>query len=138
MPNVKSKELKAFILTNIAKGATMVTDEAPAYKGIAKQGYKHETVNHKSGEYYRAGFHTNGIENFWSQFKRGIIGIYHQVSVKHIDRYCDEFAYRQNNRKVADPERVFNALANSAGRLKYADLIANTNTTNDFIKFRPE
>ncbi len=123
-PNVRAKELKGFIIANVAKGATMVTDEAGGYKGIDKLGYKHIAVNHKSGEYVRAGFHTNGIENFWSQFKRGIIGIYHQVSVKHLDRYCDEFAYRYNNRSVKDTERIFLALSNSQGRLKYADLIA--------------
>lgn len=134
IPNVKATELKGYILSNIAAGATMVTDDANGYKGIAKKGYIHESVNHSGGEYYRAGFHTNGIENFWSQFKRGIIGIYHHVSVKHLDRYCDEFAYRQNNRNVADPDRIFNAIANSAGRLRYADLIAHTEELDKYKK----
>jgi transposase-like protein len=138
VPNVKSKELKAFILTNIAKGATMVTDEAPGYKGLVKHGYTHESVNHSVGEYVNVGkFHTNGIENFWSLFKRGVIGIYHHVSVKHLDRYCDEFAYRQNNRRVADSSRLFVALGQSKGRLKYADLVAKDETP-DYFQFRPE
>jgi transposase-like protein len=139
VPNVKSKELKKFIIANIAKGATMVTDEAPGYKGLVKHGYTHESVNHSVGEYVNLGkFHTNGIENFWSLFKRGVIGIYHHVSVKHLDRYCDEFAYRQNNRGIADPERLFIALANSQGRLKYSDLIAKEDEGAGFYMFRPE
>ena len=138
IPNVKSKELKSFILDNIAKGATMVTDDANGYRGIAKHGFTHHSVNHSAGEYVRGEFHTNNIENFWSQFKRGVIGIYHHVSVKHLDRYCDEFAYRHNNRTVADPDRLFTALANSHGRLKYADLIAKEDKDAGFYMYRPE
>ena len=117
----------------------MVTDEAPGYKGIVKHGYTHESVNHSIGEYVNGGkFHTNGIENFWSQFQRGVIGIYHHVSVKHLDRYCDEFAYRQNNRKTADVERLFGALAKAEGRLTWNDLTAKEDMMPDYFQYRPE
>jgi ISXO2 transposase-like protein len=43
--------------------------------------------------------HTNSLENVWSLFKRSIIGSYHQVFMKHLDRYLDEFEFRFNNRK---------------------------------------
>jgi transposase-like protein len=136
--SVQAKELKAFILDNVAKGATMVTDEAPGYKGIVKHGYTHESVNHKLGEYVNAGkFTINGIENFWSLFKRGIIGIYHHIDVKHLDRYIDEFAYRQNNRKVEDVDRLFEALTKAEGRLKWDDLTAKEPEMPDYFQFRP-
>jgi len=137
--NVQAKELKKFIIENIAKGSTMVTDQAPAYKGITKKNYKHETVNHLLGEYVNGGkFTTNGIENFWSLFKRGIIGIYHHIDVKHLDRYIDEFAYRQNNRKVADTDRLFEVLTKAEGRLKWSDLVAEDDVMPDYFQYRPE
>jgi hypothetical protein len=46
--------------------------------------------------------HANGIENYWSLLRRGINGIYHHVSTKHLHRYCDEFAFRFNSRKLHD------------------------------------
>jgi hypothetical protein len=64
------------------------------------------------------------MEGYWSILKRGIYGIYHQVSPKHLQRYCDEFAARYNTRKVADHERFEQSVKNSEGRLKYNDLIA--------------
>ncbi len=72
-------------------------------------------------------FHTNGIENFWSLFKRGIIGIYHQVSNKHLQAYADEFAYRYNTRKLNDQERLTTVLTHTQGRLKYKDLTKKGN-----------
>lgn len=105
----------------------MVTDSFIIYAYLAKEGqYKHVSVNHSKGEYVKDGFHTNGIENFWSLLKRGIIGIYHQVSPEHLQRYCDEFAARYNTRKIKDYERFEQFVQNSEGRLKYNDLIGKT------------
>jgi transposase-like protein len=75
-----------------------MTDDFPAYEGIADADTRHETVNHSGGEYVRGEVHTNGIENVWSLFKRSIVGAYHQVSEKHLDRYLDELEFRFNNR----------------------------------------
>ena len=85
--------------------------------------FTHVVVDHSKGEYVKGGFHTNGIENFWSLLKRGIIGIFHQVSPWHLQRYCDEFAFRFNSRKIADNERFDLSLENSDGMLKYNQLI---------------
>jgi transposase-like protein len=78
--------------------ACVMTDTWPAYQGIADENTKHETVNHHLGEYVRGDCHTNGVEGVWSLFKRSIVGSYHQVSEKHLDRYLDEFEFRFNNR----------------------------------------
>ncbi len=80
-------------------------------------------VDHKSGHYVNGGFHTNGIENFWSLLKRGIIGIFRQVSPQHLQRNCDEFAARYNTRKIKDNERFEYYIQRSEGRLKYNQLI---------------
>jgi transposase-like protein len=75
-----------------------MTDTWPAYEGVADENTRHETVNHHLGEYVRGECHTNGVEGVWSLFKRSIVGSYHQVSEKHLDRYLDEFEFRFNNR----------------------------------------
>lgn len=104
-------------------GSIMVSDEWRGYNGLDKK-YLHVTVNHSGGEYVRGAFHTNGIENFWSTFKRGIIGIYHQVSAKHLQRYCDEFGYRHNERKSTGVEKFDIALTKvSSARITYQTLI---------------
>lgn len=124
LPFVSRKQVQKIIKERIEKDSTMVTDSFRIYAYLAKEGeYKHVAVNHKNGEYVNDGFHTNGIENFWSQLKRGIIGIYHQVSPEHLQRYCDEFAARYNTRKLKDYERFEQVIQDSEGRLKYNDLI---------------
>jgi transposase-like protein len=76
----------------------VMTDTWPAYEGIADENTRHETVNHLAKEYVRGECHTNSVEGVWSLFKRSIVGSYHQVSEKHLDRYLDEFEFRFNNR----------------------------------------
>lgn len=103
----------------------VVTDGFSAYHGMDKY-YNQVIVNHEISEYVRGNFHTNTIEGFWSLFKRGIIGIYHNVSLKHIDRYCDEFSYWYNNRHFDQDNVVKTAMVQSEGRrLKYKELIAD-------------
>ena len=60
----------------------------------------HEGVRHSAKEYVSGQAHTNGIESFWSMLKRGYMGIYHNMSVKHLNRYVNEFAGRHNLREA--------------------------------------
>lgn len=121
---VTRKQAEKLITSYVEKGSTMVTDGHAMYGYISKgNDFTHVMVDHGKGEYVKGGFHTNGIENFWSLLKRGIIGIFHQVSPWHLQRYCDEFAARYNSRKILDNERFDLALQNSDGRLKYNQLI---------------
>ena len=123
-PWVTKKEAVRLIDSYVQKGSTMVSDSLGMYAYLSKgTEFTHVVVNHSKGEYVKGGFHTNGIENFWSLLKRGIIGIFHQVSPWHLQRYCDEFASRYNTRKIEDNERFDLALQNSDGRLKYNQLI---------------
>jgi hypothetical protein len=101
----------------------MVSDDARGYHAV-KNEYAHVIINHSAGVYVNGAFHTNGVENFWSLFKRGIIGIYHHVSHKHLQAYADEFAYRYNTRGLNDQHRLQTVLTHTEGRLKYKDLTA--------------
>ena len=76
----------------------VMTDSWPAYNGVEDENTRHETVDHHKGEYVRGEAHTNSVESVWSLFKRSIVGSYHQISAKHLDRYLDEFEFRFNNR----------------------------------------
>jgi len=121
---VNKKEAKGLIEKHVQEGSNMVTDGFSMYAFLGKDDrFKHVIVDHKAGQYVNSGFHTNGIENFWSILKRGIIGIFHQVSPQHLQRYCDEFAARYNTRQIKDHERFELYIQNSDGRLKYNQLI---------------
>jgi transposase-like protein len=91
--------LHAFIKGEVSPDAERImTDEWEAYKGIEDANTTHETVNHGKDEYVRGDVHTNSAEGVFSLFKRSIVGAFHQVSVKHLDRYLDEFSFRFDNR----------------------------------------
>jgi hypothetical protein len=47
---------------------------------------------------YVGAVHTNTIEGFWSIFKRGIVGTFHNVSKKYLHLYVAEFQSGYNNR----------------------------------------
>lgn len=91
--------LHAFIKSKLAEDKSLiVTDDHPSYKGIEDKDTLHATVNYWQKEYVWGIVHTNTLENVWSLLKRSVIGSYHQVSAKHLDRYLDEFEFRFNNR----------------------------------------
>lgn len=110
------------IQAHTQQGATMFTDTSHIYKPL-KATHAHGAVNHGKGEFVRGAIHTNTIENYWGSLKRGIYGIYHQVSPKHLQRYCDEFAYRYNSRTITDNTRFSLSLTQAEGRLTYKQLV---------------
>jgi len=115
------------IHANVEVGATLHTDEAAAYNGLDGLFYQHEQINHSAGEYVRGNVSTNGIESVWALLKRGITGVYHQTSRKHLHRYVDEFAFRLNdgNCKRHTLERLDSFVRATAGkRITYSELTA--------------
>ncbi len=111
------------IQANVSENALIITDSSGIYTSL-RDNYKHEVVNHQEKEYARGVMHTNTVEGFFSQLKRGIIGIYHYVSPKHLQAYCDEFGYRYNTRKVTDVVRFEDTFKKCNNvRLTYAELI---------------
>lgn len=117
--------LKGFVQANVPVGASVVTDEFAAYRGLSSQGYIHHTVNHSAGEYVRNYcIHTNGIESFWALLKRGHYGIYHYMSAKHLHRYVNEFAFRHNTAKAGTMAFIEMTIGRMIGkRLNYKGLI---------------
>jgi ISXO2-like transposase domain len=77
----------------------MMTDESRLYQNLTRKGFKHEIVVHSNKEWVRGDVHTQGIDGFWGLVKRGVIGTFHQMSVKHLDRYIQEFSFRWNGRE---------------------------------------
>jgi len=117
--------LHALIRDNVEGGAVIMTDMHPSYKGI-EPGYDHHTVDHRV-EYVRGIVHTNFAESFFSLFKRGIVGSFHHISEKHMQRYLDEFDFRWNSRKELDGERTLKCVKQSEGkRLTYRQPIESS------------
>ena len=117
-----AKTLQGFVKGNTDPGATVYTDDATAYHGVAKS---HESVGHSVGEYVRGQAHTNGIESFWSMLKRAHKGTFHKLSAKHLHRYVCEFAGRHNIRSMGTlDEMCFVVLSMEGAQLRYKDLVA--------------
>lgn len=124
MPWVTRKNVTEMIDLHLHKSAKLISDSNAVYYKAGKR-FGHVIINHSKGKYKEGRFHTNSIENYWSLLKRGIYGIYHQVSAKHLQRYCDEFAYRFNSRTFSDGFRWSLTFHQIEGRLTYKTLIAN-------------
>ena len=121
--NTDRETLQGFVEDATTMDAKVYTDDAPAYRGMARD---HESVNHSVGEYVRDQAHTQGIESFWSIFKRGYHGIFHHLSEKHLDRYVSEFETRHNRRPHNTIDQMARLVGNMAGkRLRYMDLITD-------------
>lgn len=121
--NTQTNTLLPIMDARVEDGSTVVSDGYHIYKRLTDN-YTHVVVDHAKDEYVKDGFHTNGLEGYWSQLKRGIYGIYHQVSPKHLHRYCDEFSFRYNTRKITDSERFNQTIEKASGkRLTYKRLI---------------
>jgi transposase-like protein len=118
--------LHGFVCAHAATGATVYTDEASAYQGLPALFYHHESVKHSVGEYVNGMAHTNGMESFWSMLKRGLVGVFHKVSPKHLDRYVGEFAGRHNIRDLDTSAQMARLVRGMVGkRLRYQMLIAD-------------
>ena len=121
--STNKRTLQPIITEHVKIGASLMTDEWKAYTNMHLR-YNHQIVKHGEGEYVNGAAHTNNIENFWSHFKRGIIGIYQQVSVKHLNAYVDEFEFRYNSRKIGEVEQMGDMLFVAQGcRLTYKTLV---------------
>src|SRR3990167_5507970 len=120
------KELHGFIRSTTHPDTEAIyTDDWPAYRGIGDANTRHETVNHSQKEWVRGNVHTNTMENVWSLLDRSIVGAFHHVSEKHLDRYLDELEWRFNNREnpYLFRDTLLKLLASE--NLPYQELIAH-------------
>ena len=104
VPDVTAATLRAKLREHVDKKANIMTDEALVYRGLKDEFESHDTVNHSRKEYVRDDAYTNTLEGFFSILKRGIYGVFQNVSSHHLGRYTTEFAFRWNHRerKVKD------------------------------------
>jgi transposase-like protein len=114
IPVADAVEIHAIIHKNVEKGAEIFTDEHTAYAGLNRD-FVHEAINHAEA-YVRGVVHTNGLENFWSLFKRCIKGTYIHMAPFHLQRYVDEEAFRFTDRKTNDEQRFNAVMARVPGR----------------------
>ena len=98
VPNTARATLMPYITERVIPATTVYTDEMSSYDPLGQQGFKHDRVNHSAKVYVSGDVHTNTIEGFWSLVKRGISGVYHSVSTKHLQGYLNEYAWRYNHR----------------------------------------
>ena len=131
--DLKAKTLIPILKKNIAKEATIYTDEASQYKSLARDFAAHDYVSHGKGEYVRGDTHTNTIEGYFSIFKRGMKGVYQHCAKKHLHRYAAEFEFRYSNRianGIDDSARAAAVLRGSSGkRLTYSGIGAQDERT---------
>lgn len=124
--DVDIKTVSDEVYKRIEPGSIIHSDESRVYGGLGALFYRHSTVNHSQGQYVDGNVSTNGIESVFAVMKRGIIGVYHHTSAKHLARYTNEFAFRLNEGNVTrhTMDRL-NSLVDAAvgKRLTYARLI---------------
>ncbi|MCH8853104.1 MAG: IS1595 family transposase [Planctomycetes bacterium] len=122
VPRVNGKTLRSAIDDMVDKTRSrLMTDDLAPYRTIGRTfAGGHKWVKHNMKEYSRGDAHCNTAESFFALLKRGIHGSFHHVSKQHLQRYCDEFAFRWNHRKTTDGKRTEAALRLApGGRLRY-------------------
>ena len=124
IPNIRKKTLHRFVANTVRDEAEAIyTDELRSYIGIEDSDTIHRTVNHSEEEWVVGDVHTNSIESVWSLFKRSIIGAFHKISSKHLDRYLEELEWRFNNRNNPHIFRDTMKRILTTGNLTYRKLI---------------
>ena len=111
--NRKKGTVQKEIREHVTAGSAIFTDALKSYEGLSE--FEHAVIDHAVA-YVDGKIHTNGMENYWSLFKRGIHGTYVSVEPFHLFRYLDEQAYRFNNRKMNDGERFDMAVRQIVGK----------------------
>jgi transposase-like protein len=115
VPEATARTLVPLLRKNVDPGATVITDAHSAYR-LVKRHLAHKVIQHDVA-YVDGDVHTQGIENYWSLLKRGVIGVFHHVSVGHLPQYLDEFQYRFNRRKIRDEDRFASLMGQIQGRV---------------------
>lgn len=112
------------VLNSVNKESVLITDMNGSYHYASNHFMAHETVDHTKKEYVRDGvIHTNSIEGIFSLFDRMVIGTYHYLSPKHMQKYANEMTFRFNSRQSSNSYRFNLLLSNCTNRLTYNNLI---------------
>jgi transposase-like protein len=100
LKNTDRSSLYMAVFTHVEQGSTLHTDEQRGYEGLDQRSYFHKRVNHSLREYSRNGVTTNSVESVFAVMRRGLHGVYHKASVKHLRLYVNEFTFRLNEGNV--------------------------------------
>jgi transposase len=114
--DTKKKTLMPIVEEKVLPETMVYTDEYRPYEDLEKRGYRHERIPHAEKVYVMGNVHTNTIDGFWSLVKRGISGVYHSVSEKHLQRYLNEYAFRYNHRD--DEKALFQTVGERARKVR--------------------
>jgi transposase-like protein len=114
VPNTKRKTVMPHVKKKVLPESMVYTDEYSIYDSLNREGYQHDRVHHAQEVYVDGNAHVNTVEGFWSLIKRGISGVYYQVSSKHLQGYLDEYAFRYNHR--GDAGGMFSAFVNQISK----------------------
>lgn len=108
--SVQGATLLPHVIERVLPAATVYTDEMRSYDALSHSNrkYNHHRIKHAERVYVSGDVHTNTIEGFWSLVKRGLDGVYHSVSRKHLLGYLNEYAWRYNQR--LEPRTRFRSL----------------------------
>jgi transposase-like protein len=96
--SVNAETLTGMVKEYVLPETTIFTDDFSGYDRLKGHGFTHHRINHSAKIWVMGDIHTNTIEGFWSLVKRGIGGVYHQVSQKYLQTYLDEYTFRYNRR----------------------------------------
>jgi len=113
-PDATKKTLHGLAKEYILPASTVFTDDFVSYDGLQAQGYVHKRIRHSARVYVSGNVHTQAIEGFWSLVKRGIGGVYHNVSAKYLQTYLNEYAFRYNRRDMGN--LLFRAILEQVSR----------------------
>jgi len=100
--DAKAKTLMPHVRERVLPRSVVYTDELKSYNKLKRTGYQHRRIHHAEKVYVSGDVHTNTIDGFWSLMKRGINGVYHAVSAKHLHGYLNEYTFRYNHRSKAE------------------------------------
>ena len=137
-PDNKAETVYQVIADHVDKDVQKImTDESPIYNFETTYLHKvpHDRIKHKDKIYVRGDVHTNTVESAFSLFKRGLTGAFHKVSLKHLQRYLNEFSFRFNNRKAADLFGMTVRRMALVGAMPYAQLVEE-NAFTPFVRPR--
>ena len=117
VPDVSRDSLLPNIREKVLPSSIVYSDEHASYDPLKSMGYQHRRVHHGAKVYVVGDVHTNTIEGFWSLVKRGISGVNHAVSAKHLQGYFDSYGFRWNHRN--DDEAMYGSMANRVSKVRY-------------------
>ncbi|MEX2246983.1 MAG: IS1595 family transposase [Dehalococcoidia bacterium] len=115
--DAKRQSVMPIIEERVLPRSLVYTDEYQSYNLLTAKGYVHRRIAHSEKVYVMGNIHTNTIEGFWSLLKRGIAGVYHSVSAKHLQSYVNEYAFRYNHRD--DVQAMYATVGNRVKKVRH-------------------